>query len=201
MDDSQSLHRKWLFHQTSIYKWLFGVPGKLRPPMGVNESFCIAGIFWEVVNFFLPGYWGSWGFLGKKKTNIKESKKSFSSKNQSKVQEIIQSHHFLVSFVAWWRSEVSSSHLIFDPRGNEWQFCKNCRRNIQPPSICRAGARTKSHVTCGKKKTPSHWPRKFQRWFFGVKLGFCEDKENHSAWVWNLYKVGRKNTCKYIGGP
>ena len=23
---TQSLHRKWLFHQTSIYKWLFGVP-------------------------------------------------------------------------------------------------------------------------------------------------------------------------------
>ena len=23
LDDSQSLHRKWLFHQTSIYKWLF----------------------------------------------------------------------------------------------------------------------------------------------------------------------------------
>ena len=27
MDDSQSLHRKWLFHQTSIFKRLFGVPG------------------------------------------------------------------------------------------------------------------------------------------------------------------------------
>ena len=27
LDDSKSLHRKWLFHQTSIYKWLFGVPG------------------------------------------------------------------------------------------------------------------------------------------------------------------------------
>ena len=27
LDDSQSLHRKWLFHQTSIFKWLFGVPG------------------------------------------------------------------------------------------------------------------------------------------------------------------------------
>ena len=27
LDDSQSLHRKWLFHQTSIYKLLFGVPG------------------------------------------------------------------------------------------------------------------------------------------------------------------------------
>ena len=26
LDDSQSLHRKWLFHQTSIHKWLFGVP-------------------------------------------------------------------------------------------------------------------------------------------------------------------------------
>ena len=28
LDDSQSLHRKWLFHQTSIYKWLFGGPGR-----------------------------------------------------------------------------------------------------------------------------------------------------------------------------
>ena len=27
LDDSQSLHRKWLFHQTSIFNWLFGVPG------------------------------------------------------------------------------------------------------------------------------------------------------------------------------
>ena len=27
LDDSKSLHRKWLFHQTSIYKWLFRVPG------------------------------------------------------------------------------------------------------------------------------------------------------------------------------
>ncbi len=29
LDDSQSLHRKWLFRQTAIYKWLFGVPGSL----------------------------------------------------------------------------------------------------------------------------------------------------------------------------
>ena len=27
LDDSKSLYRKWLFHQTSISKWLFGVPG------------------------------------------------------------------------------------------------------------------------------------------------------------------------------
>ena len=27
MDDSKSLHGKWLFHKTSIKKWLFGVPG------------------------------------------------------------------------------------------------------------------------------------------------------------------------------
>ena len=26
MDDSKSLHKRWLFHQTSIYKWLFRVP-------------------------------------------------------------------------------------------------------------------------------------------------------------------------------
>ncbi len=28
LDDSKSLHEKWLFHQTSIKKWLFGVPGE-----------------------------------------------------------------------------------------------------------------------------------------------------------------------------
>ena len=27
LDDSESLHRKWLFHQTSILNLLFGVPG------------------------------------------------------------------------------------------------------------------------------------------------------------------------------
>ena len=27
LDDSKSLHEKWLFHQTSIKKLLFGVPG------------------------------------------------------------------------------------------------------------------------------------------------------------------------------
>ena len=27
LEDSKSLHGKWLFHQTSFYKWLFGVPG------------------------------------------------------------------------------------------------------------------------------------------------------------------------------
>ena len=28
LDDSKSLHRKWLSHQTTILKWLFGVPGR-----------------------------------------------------------------------------------------------------------------------------------------------------------------------------
>ena len=28
LDDSQSLHKKWLFHQTSIKNWLFRVPGR-----------------------------------------------------------------------------------------------------------------------------------------------------------------------------
>ena len=28
LDDSKSLHKKWLFHQTSIKKWLFRVPGR-----------------------------------------------------------------------------------------------------------------------------------------------------------------------------
>ena len=27
LDDSKSLLGKWLFHQTSMYKWLFVVPG------------------------------------------------------------------------------------------------------------------------------------------------------------------------------
>ena len=27
LDDSKSLHEKWMFHQTSISNWLFGVPG------------------------------------------------------------------------------------------------------------------------------------------------------------------------------
>ena len=27
LDDSKSLHKKWLFHQTSIKKWLFRLPG------------------------------------------------------------------------------------------------------------------------------------------------------------------------------
>ena len=31
LDDSKSLHWKVLFHQTSIKKWLFGVPGIRRP--------------------------------------------------------------------------------------------------------------------------------------------------------------------------
>ena len=30
LDDSESLHKKWLFHQTSIYKWLFRVPGSFQ---------------------------------------------------------------------------------------------------------------------------------------------------------------------------
>ena len=36
LDDSQSLHRKWLFHQTSIYKWLFGVPGISKDGFGLQ---------------------------------------------------------------------------------------------------------------------------------------------------------------------
>jgi len=27
LDDSKSLHKKWLFHQTSVKIWLFRVPG------------------------------------------------------------------------------------------------------------------------------------------------------------------------------
>ena len=31
LDDSKSLYGTWLFHQTSIYIWLFGVPGLDTP--------------------------------------------------------------------------------------------------------------------------------------------------------------------------
>ena len=41
LDDSKSLYKKWLFHQTSIYKWLFGVPGK--PECFFFELFCFGG--------------------------------------------------------------------------------------------------------------------------------------------------------------
>ena len=42
LDDSKSLYRKWLFHQTSIYKWLFGVPGKyiFECHISVVPKFC-----------------------------------------------------------------------------------------------------------------------------------------------------------------
>ena len=39
LDDSQSLHRKWLFHQTSIYKLLFGAPGYLSSSFGSEFLF------------------------------------------------------------------------------------------------------------------------------------------------------------------
>ena len=38
LDDSKSLHRKWLFHQTSIYKWLFGVPGSTHLVFHIRET-------------------------------------------------------------------------------------------------------------------------------------------------------------------
>ena len=38
LDDSQSLHRKWLFLQTSIYKWLFGVPGISHSGLIPNQN-------------------------------------------------------------------------------------------------------------------------------------------------------------------
>ena len=37
LDDFKSLHEKWLFHQTSIKKWLFGVPGIYHRPMDPME--------------------------------------------------------------------------------------------------------------------------------------------------------------------
>ena len=46
LDDSQSLHRKWLFHQTSIFKWLFGVPG-------MSYVFC----FFFCEDIFFGGHW------------------------------------------------------------------------------------------------------------------------------------------------
>ena len=38
LDDSKSLYRKWLFHQTSIYKWLFGVPGSCVKELEVGRE-------------------------------------------------------------------------------------------------------------------------------------------------------------------
>ena len=57
LDDSQSLHRKWLFHQTSIYKWLFGVPG-----------WSFGSVYWMFLLFFyvfpLRGGARIWQWLG-----------------------------------------------------------------------------------------------------------------------------------------
>ena len=38
LDDSKSLHGKWVFHQTSIYKWLFRVPGIYLPSINLHRS-------------------------------------------------------------------------------------------------------------------------------------------------------------------
>ena len=32
LDDSKSLHEKWVLHQTTILKWMFRVPGMYTPP-------------------------------------------------------------------------------------------------------------------------------------------------------------------------
>ena len=45
LDDSKSLHRKWLFHQTSTENWLFGVPG-----------------IYENSFFFKQVGWGGWRY-------------------------------------------------------------------------------------------------------------------------------------------
>ncbi len=44
LDDSKSLHRKWLFHQRSTLNWLFGVPGldnifKQHQPTTIGSCF------------------------------------------------------------------------------------------------------------------------------------------------------------------
>ena len=61
LDDSKSFYRKWWFHQTTIYKWLFRVPGmghgflhpktahppifdatkKCKPLVGGNSKVCL----------------------------------------------------------------------------------------------------------------------------------------------------------------
>ena len=39
VDDSKSLHKEWLFHQTSIKKWVFRVPGSTHQPPRSTGSF------------------------------------------------------------------------------------------------------------------------------------------------------------------
>ena len=51
LDDSKSLHEEWLFHQTSIKKWLFGVPGTY-PPTGIPSSW---GTLVRILNSSSPG--------------------------------------------------------------------------------------------------------------------------------------------------
>ena len=40
-DDSKSLYRKWLFHQTSIYKWLFGFQADIWAPSTCMFDLCV----------------------------------------------------------------------------------------------------------------------------------------------------------------
>ena len=62
LDDSQSLHRKWLFHQTSIYKWLFGVPGScevgsVNPTLMLQWDPSASCFFWSGFGRYLnTGY-------------------------------------------------------------------------------------------------------------------------------------------------
>ena len=50
LDDSQSLHKKWLFHQTSIKRWLFRVPGigLFRKPWHKHPVIHESGFPWSV---------------------------------------------------------------------------------------------------------------------------------------------------------
>ena len=67
MDNSKPLYRKWLFHQTSIYKWMFGVPRQLCRDFSKpwnqdrsrkkNNQFC-AGMFSQRPNYTLDRFLG-----------------------------------------------------------------------------------------------------------------------------------------------
>ena len=54
LDDSQSLHRKWLFHQTSIYKWLFGVPGREVFLFGISKLHFVTANTQPIANGLHP---------------------------------------------------------------------------------------------------------------------------------------------------
>ena len=67
--DSQSLHRKWLFHQTSICKWLFRVPGTY-PPQKKTDFFHILNLKMKFFSDDSPKKHFGGAFSGSKKSSF-----------------------------------------------------------------------------------------------------------------------------------